>query len=198
VNLNLKFYKKNLRSKFRTSSLTTYSIQTTIPPRSPLPSYKPPTSLFPPKNSNSHLPLITLFTMATAELNAFTLPEITEAVRQIFNNSRFWAANDHIPFRARAQLTNRILQNQDWPEDIPIFSPYAPTHDGYSQSKFQLSTPFLLITCPDNHGLIMKAVRFRNTKFLIHRVTYRHMTGRRLPDDLEISHVRNCGLRTSK
>ncbi len=39
-------------------------------------------------------------------------------------------------------------------------------------------------------------VRFKGTKFLVHRVTFKHTFGA-LDDDLEMSHTLNCGLRTS-
>jgi hypothetical protein len=39
-------------------------------------------------------------------------------------------------------------------------------------------------------------VRFLGTKFLVHRITFRHKYGQQMDEDQELSHLVNCGLRT--
>jgi len=72
-------------------------------------------------------------TMASAFLNSLAPSALTTAVKQILDNDNFWKVNAHVEVSARRQVTQRILQG-NWP-DFPVFSPYAKTHDGYSQGK---------------------------------------------------------------
>jgi hypothetical protein len=53
------------------------------------------------------------------------------AVRQILNNPNFNAANPHLDDNELAWLRDDLI----WPENTPVFSPYAITHNGYSQSR---------------------------------------------------------------
>jgi hypothetical protein len=69
--------------------------------------------------------------MASDRLNNLTKKELTESVQQILDSTEFWANNGHIPAEMRSQTREDILQGKWGP--APIFSPYATTHDGYSQ-----------------------------------------------------------------
>ncbi|OBT54998.1 hypothetical protein VE04_05334 [Pseudogymnoascus sp. 24MN13] len=109
--------------------------------------------------------------MATDRLNNLTQQQLTEAVQQIVDSPKFWVNNGHIPVEIRRQIKEDILKGKWGP--APIFSPYAATHDGYSQ------------------------VRYQNVKMLVHRVTFRHMYGTQLNPALEISHIVNCGSRST-
>ena len=131
-----------------------------------------------------------VFIMATAQLNAYTRADLTQAVTQILNSPKFWEVNPHIPVSSRNMVV-RDIKDGVW-GNIPIFSPYAATHGPYSQSKFDL----FACTSPSTL-LIGFTVRFRGTKLLVHRVTFRHMYGGQLSDTLELSHIFNCGIRSS-
>lgn len=72
--------------------------------------------------------------MATAKLNNFSFVQLSQAVGQIFDSPKFWTVNSHVPFAQRWQVRNNAVRNRQWPS-YPLFSPYAATHDGYSQSK---------------------------------------------------------------
>jgi hypothetical protein len=76
--------------------------------------------------------------MATDRLNGFTFNQLSQAVSQIFDSQKFWKVNSHVPEAERAQVRRNAVQHRQWPP-YPLFSPYAPTHDGYSQSKSHLS-----------------------------------------------------------
>jgi hypothetical protein len=80
--------------------------------------------------------------MATSKLNNFTFQELSQAIGQIFDNRHFWTVNAHVPVADRAQVRRNIIQNRQWPS-YPLFSPYASTHDGYSQGE-SLSSDFML------------------------------------------------------
>lgn len=56
-----------------------------------------------------------------------------EAVSQMATSRRFRENNMHL-----SELENAALLEAPprWPNK-PVFSPYAPTHDGYSQIMFQ-------------------------------------------------------------
>lgn len=69
--------------------------------------------------------------MSTAILNNLTRVQLTKAVRQIVDSVKFWDKNSHVPYQHQAHLRSEILVGR-WP-DFPLFSPYAITHDGYSQ-----------------------------------------------------------------
>lgn len=80
--------------------------------------------------------------MATQKLNSFTLLQLTEAVSQILSSANFWVVNSHVPIADRAQVRTDILRSREWPT-YPLFSPYAKTHDGYSQGEFLAACPNL-------------------------------------------------------
>lgn len=126
--------------------------------------------------------------MATAKLNNFTFQQLSQAVSQIFDSDRFWTVNSHVPVADRARVRQNVVQNRLWPT-YPLFSPYAATHDGYSQGMFTIISRKLTANSPQK-------VRYKGTKFLVHRVTFRHKYGRQLDESLELSHIVNCGLRT--
>lgn len=59
--------------------------------------------------------------------------DLTGALRQLISNTNFIFINPHLT----PQEINNIPSGR-WPA-TPVFSPYATTHDGYSQSKFFLT-----------------------------------------------------------
>ena len=96
--------------------------------------------------------------MATHPLCTFSLEDLTDMVKQIFEYTKrgdatanFWSVNSHIPQHRRRQIELGILGplidntlsfrtwRPHWPTDYPIFSPYATTKDNttsqYSQGK---------------------------------------------------------------
>jgi glutaredoxin-related protein len=74
--------------------------------------------------------------MATAKLNNFTFQQLSQAVSQIFGADKFWTVNSHVPVADRARIRQNVIEHRQWPA-FPLFSPYANTHDGYSQSKYR-------------------------------------------------------------
>jgi hypothetical protein len=72
--------------------------------------------------------------------------DLTGALRQIISNTKFLEYNPHLT----PQDTVNILSGR-WPA-TPVFSPYASTHDGYSQST---SNQFLFFLKKKNLGLII-------------------------------------------
>jgi hypothetical protein len=95
--------------------------------------------------------------------------EILEAVYQIFTNPTFRTANTHL---TEAELVGIFSLPPQWPAS-PVFSPFATTHDGYSQ------------------------IRYKGTKYLTHRLTYQqHWADLDLA--LDISHTLYLGDRTTK
>ena len=86
-------------------------------------------------------------------------------VHQMVRSSGFGEANPHLSAGDVARLR---LGRPVWP-DCPVYSPYAVTHDGYSQ------------------------IRYNNIKYLMHRVTYKSHYGQ-LSADLEVSHLLWLGL----
>lgn len=77
---------------------------------------------------------------STAILNGLTRPQLTSAVQQIIDSPKFWEKNSHVEVMNRLRIRSEILEGR-WP-DYPVFSPYAATHDGYSQG---MHTPFLKV-----------------------------------------------------
>ena len=57
------------------------------------------------------------------------------AVKQLVNSATFKAANPHLS----SDQLKRLQDSLDWPSQKPVYSPYAKTHDGYSQSKSKIS-----------------------------------------------------------
>lgn len=72
--------------------------------------------------------------MATSKLNSFSPTQLGEAVSQILHSTNFWTVNSHVAQANRIAVVQGILQHGAWPE-FPLFSPYAKTHDGYSQGE---------------------------------------------------------------
>lgn len=70
---------------------------------------------------------------STAILNSLNRQQLTSAVQQIVDSQKFWDKNSHVGITNRAYVRSEILAGR-WPE-YPVFSPYAATHDGYSQGK---------------------------------------------------------------
>jgi hypothetical protein len=73
---------------------------------------------------------------STAILNNLTSQQVTEAVQQIIDSRKFWEKNSHVAVNDRHRIRSEILAGR-WPS-FPMFSPYAATHDGYSQGKHLL------------------------------------------------------------
>lgn len=88
--------------------------------------------------------------------------ECINALTQLCNNSNFDSSNPHL---SQTQIS-RIRQNH-WP-NLPVYSPYSITHNGYSQ------------------------IRLAGTKYLVHRVTYKAFTG--LNPNQEVSHLLWVGI----
>jgi hypothetical protein len=76
--------------------------------------------------------------MATQRLNNMSVAQVKGAVAQIFDNEHFWVRNSHVPVATRLAVRNNVVNNRVWPA-YPLFSPYAATHDGYSQGMFNNS-----------------------------------------------------------
>lgn len=115
---------------------------------------------------------------------------------QIFGYNRngisFWDANQHIPRSQRTRVEHQVLGplvdatlswatwRPNWPQEFAIFSPYAINKDeksAYSQIRYS------------GNG----------TKYYCHRATYVHQHGpMSLSRDLEVSHTRYLGRRTSR
>ena len=73
--------------------------------------------------------------VATAVLNSMTFTELSLCLRQIWNSPQFYVVNSHIPFQDRVRVRENIITRCSWP-NYPIFSPYATTHDQYSQGRY--------------------------------------------------------------
>lgn len=98
--------------------------------------------------------------------------ECIDAVTVMCNSGTFRSSNPHL---SEQQIFN-IKRNQ-WP-NLPVYSPYAITHDGYSQ---------ITLRVPGRGGM----------RFLIHRVMWKALNGR--DPSFEISHLMWLGvLRTPR
>jgi len=136
--------------------------------------------------------------MAPDPLCSFTLRQLTDMMAQILrfnkNGISFWTVNKHVPQSQRTRVERQILgplvdQNlnwntwkPNWPAEFPLFSPYAITKGERSAGMYS-------------------QVRFSGDgrKWYCHRAAYVHQHGpQSLGDDLEISHTRFLGLRTSR
>jgi hypothetical protein len=105
----------------------------------------------------------------SANVNNLSENAARAAAKQIVNNQGFAGANPHL---TAAQI-DAIQGGLDWPNDVPVFSPFAITHNGYSQ------------------------VRYNGQKYLCHRVTYRECHGR-IEANHDISHTVYVGSLTSR
>jgi len=111
------------------------------------------------------------------------------AVAQIVDSANFAGSNPHL-----SAATIAAIKQGTWPDE-PVFSPYAETHDGYSQSKCII----IWRTQTDdtsNIQLTMPTVRFEGTKYLCHRITFASRS--QLQDNQDVSHVMYLGWKTSK
>jgi len=70
--------------------------------------------------------------ISTMSVHTLSAPVLRASLGQIVDAPGFAAANPHLS----AQQTAGIRHN-NWPA-CPVFTPYAITHHGYSQSKIQL------------------------------------------------------------
>lgn len=110
------------------------------------------------------------------------------ALSRLVRSSRFLEKNGHL---SSDELTGLLSSLIIWPKS-PVFSPYATTHDGYSQG---------LSSCyPDARLLPLsntREVRIAGIKYLTHRVTYQafHCD---LQPELDISHTVYIGSRTNR
>jgi len=128
---------------------------------------------------------------STRVLNQMSDAALTAAIRQILNSNKFWEVNSHIAITDRNMVRVAIL-GRNWSAVTPIFSPYAATHDGYSQGQLTLSL--------GSHAaqLTMHSVNISGTKHLVHRVTLRHFLQHPLDSQLEVSHIMHLGQRTPR
>jgi len=95
--------------------------------------------------------------------------QLRQAVKQIISNANFREVNRHLTDAEFQALDT----DQIWPQK-PVFSPYAKTHDGYSQIRLS----------------------YTKGKAIIHRVTHKHHYFQNL-QGLEVSHTLYIGARTS-
>lgn len=107
------------------------------------------------------------------------------AIKQVVDSAGFGPANPHLSAAATIAITNG-----QWPNE-PVFTPYAITHHGYSQSKFLKLA--LFETSIDN----TQVVRYNGTKYLLHRITYQSYYHDISPV-LDISHILYLGINTAK
>lgn len=61
--------------------------------------------------------------------------DVQAAIRQLVENPNFRAANRHL-----SAMEARAILGGQWPQK-PVFTPYASTHHGYSQSKLNVHAP---------------------------------------------------------
>lgn len=97
------------------------------------------------------------------DVNALTLLEIFGAMQQCFVSGEFLQKNRHLSQQELQGLRSDPIQ---WPLK-PVFSPYATTHDHYSQ------------------------IRVGHAKYLMHRVALRSFLQR--PIVKECSHTLHLG-----
>jgi hypothetical protein len=136
--------------------------------------------------------------MAPDFLTAFNLRQLTEMMRQILqynhNGVSFWQANKHVPQSQRARVERQILGPlvdatlnwntwaPNWPQEFPLYSPYAVTKGEHSASMYS-------------------QVRYSGDgkKYYCHRAAYVHQHGpQSLGVEQEVSHTRFLGKRTSR
>ena len=104
-------------------------------------------------------------------VNTLSVQDCIFAVHQAINSPNFTPQNPHLTLAEAALLR----QNPPvWPINKPVFSPYITTHDNYSQ------------------------IRYNNTKYLIHRISYRSFYGNIIPPNHDVSHTLFLGDRTAR
>jgi hypothetical protein len=101
-------------------------------------------------------------------LSRLTQTECIRAVHQCINSKDFRQHNPHLTPNELHQLNATI---PIWPAK-PVFSPYATTHDGYSQ------------------------IRFNGTKYLMHAIGFKSYHGQ--PQFSDVSHTLYVGARTTR
>lgn len=84
---------------------------------------------------------------------------------------------------------SRAILEGHWPA-VPVFSPFAETHDGYSQGISQPPSDFSVSI------LMHIIVRYQGTKYLVHRISFAQHHGE-IDPDLEVSHIFYIGVKTS-
>jgi len=92
--------------------------------------------------------------------------DLASAIRQIVAAPGFAPANPHLSVAQR-----QAIASGQWPNE-PVFTPYAVTHHGYSQ------------------------IRYRNIKYLTHRITYQSLHHN--IDTRDVSHTMYLGKNTSR
>jgi hypothetical protein len=112
-----------------------------------------------------------------------SIQDLQNAVRQLVATPGFRPANTHLT----ATEINSIGAGV-WPVDKPVFTPYACTHHGYSQSKTSLE-----YLSPYANTL----VRYNGVKYLLHRVTYQS-AHQDLHQNMDISHILYLGRNTAR
>jgi hypothetical protein len=95
-----------------------------------------------------------------ADPNKLTQAEKREALTLILGNPKFDTVNPHLTHQEKHHLRDRHI----WPLK-PVFSPYATTHDHYSQ------------------------VRYKGRKYLCHRLAYSEFHGQARHDTSHILHL---------
>lgn len=106
----------------------------------------------------------------TMSVSQLTLPQCVQAVHQCIQSRDFRLHNPHLsPAELQALASNPPV----WPGTKPVFSPYATTHDGYSQ------------------------IRFQGTKFLMHTVAFKAFY-QIDPQFSDVSHTLYLGAKTSQ
>ena len=94
-------------------------------------------------------------------VNDLTILECNSALRQAFTSPNFRRNNPHL---LAAEFAGLLSTPIVWPLK-PVFSPYASTHDFYTQ------------------------IRYSGTKYLLHRLSLRAHLARPLAADLDCSHI---------
>ena len=102
-------------------------------------------------------------------VNSLSQLEAIEAIHIMVRNINFAKVNEHLSMTEILGLKTKIII---WP-NCPVFSPYAVTHNGYSQ------------------------VRYQGKKYLVHRIAYRSYVDIPIPDEMDISHTVYLGDNTS-
>lgn len=105
---------------------------------------------------------------------------------QLTTSPKFFGNNSHL---TPEELAGMLLDPPLWPTK-PVFTPYALTHHGYSQSK---SLPTIA-----SQYLTKSIVKIEGTKYLTHRVTFVAHYGPEAMVGEDISHTLHIGLKTSQ
>lgn len=103
-------------------------------------------------------------------VNDLTILECISALRQAFLSVNFRRNNPHL---SSAEFAGLLSTPIVWPLK-PVFSPYSETHDSYTQ------------------------IRYRGTKYLLHRLSLRAHLEKSLAAGLDCSHIMHLGDITGK